>query len=398
MVEVLIAGAGPAGAIAALMLARAGVRVLIVDRARFPRDKICGDTMNPGALGILARHGLRQPIDRRGFPIHGMLLTGPTGARVRGLYGSGIIGRSLIRRDLDQLLIEAAVAAGAQFQDGVRVHGPIIEQRSGSKEPTVHGAMLVARDGRTLRIPAQTTIAADGRRSTLAFALKLARQPAHPRRWAVGGYFQDVEGLDIVGEMHIRHGHYIGVAPLPGGVVNACYVSASREGMAQPASQLLRALWRDPILRERFVRARITGPVTVLGPMAVDAPRAGVRGLLLAGDAAGFIDPITGDGVRFALRGGELAADTAFASLEHPDRPWHETLTRRRAHAFGGKHRFNRLIRAVVASDHAIRAGTAGATLAPSLLRRIISYAGDVTADGVLPESGDSERAAPRRA
>src|SRR5690349_10834123 len=107
MVEVLIAGAGPAGAIAALMLARAGVRVLIVDRAKFPRDKICGDTLNPGALRILARHGLRQAIDHRGFPIHGMLLTGPTGTRVRGLYGSGIIGRSLLRRDFDQMLIDA---------------------------------------------------------------------------------------------------------------------------------------------------------------------------------------------------------------------------------------------------------------------------------------------------
>jgi flavin-dependent dehydrogenase len=385
MLEVLIAGAGPAGAIAALMLARAGVRVLIVDRARFPRDKICGDTMNPGALHILARHGLRQAIDRRGFPIHGMLLTGPRGAQVRGLYGSGIIGRSLVRRDLDQLLIEAAVAAGAQFQDGVRVHGPIIEQASGSKEPSVHGAMLVARDGRTLRIPAQMTIAADGRRSTLAFALKLARQPARPRRWAIGGYFEGVDGLELVGEMHIRRGHYIGVAPLPGGLVNACYVSASREGMAQPAAQLLRALWRDPILRERFVHARMTGPVSVLGPMAVDTSRAGVRGLLLAGDAAGFIDPITGDGLRLALRGGELAAEVELASLEHPDRAWHDTLTRRRAHAFAGKHRFNRVVRAVVASDYGIRAGAASAALAPAILRRIISYAGDVAAE-LVPE------------
>jgi flavin-dependent dehydrogenase len=263
------------------------------------------------------------------------------------------------------------------------VRGPIIEQQGA--QPTVHGAMLEARDGRTLRIPALMTIAADGRRSALAFALKLARQPAHPRRWAIGGYFQDVELLDIVGEMHIRHGHYLGVAPLPGGIVNACYVSASREGMAQPAAQLLRALWRDPQLRERFVRARIVGPVSVTGPLAVDAPRPGVRGLLLAGDAAGFIDPITGDGVRFALRGGELAAEIAYASLEHPDRPWHETLAHRRARAFGRKHQFNRLVRAIVDSDRSIRAGAAGARLAPALMRRIISYAGDVTADAVTP-------------
>src|SRR5262249_51919544 len=156
-----------------------------------------------------------------------------------------------------------------------------------------------------------------------------------------------------------------GVAPLPGGLVNACYVSASREGMAQPAAQLLRALWRDPILRERFVHARMTGPVSVLGPMAVDTSRAGGRGLLLARAAAGFIDPITGDGVRLALRGGELAAEVALASLEHPERGWHDTLTRRRAHAFAGKHRFNRVVRAVVASDYGIRVGVVSAALTP---------------------------------
>src|ERR671917_123538 len=98
MVEVLIVGAGPAGAIAALMLARAGVRVLLVDRARFPRDKLCGDTLNPGALRVLERAGLRDRVESVSRPLEGMLITGNGGVHVRGTYGPGLFARALTRR------------------------------------------------------------------------------------------------------------------------------------------------------------------------------------------------------------------------------------------------------------------------------------------------------------
>ena len=89
MVDVLIVGAGPAGALAALMLARAGVRVQVVDRARFPRDKLCGDTLNPGALRILARYGATDRFSRAGLPLDGMLVTSGSGVQVRGVYSHG---------------------------------------------------------------------------------------------------------------------------------------------------------------------------------------------------------------------------------------------------------------------------------------------------------------------
>ena len=79
--EVLIAGAGPAGAIAALLLARAGVRVRLLDRAIFPRDKLCGDTVNPGTLEILRRLGIAGIVERDGVPIQGMIVTGAGGER-----------------------------------------------------------------------------------------------------------------------------------------------------------------------------------------------------------------------------------------------------------------------------------------------------------------------------
>src|SRR5262245_10130458 len=98
MHDVLIVGAGPAGAIAGLVAARAGARVRIVDRAVFPRDKLCGDTVNPGTLGMLRRLGVAGEIERRGRPVAGMVLTGERGVTIEGRYPAGVSGRAIVRR------------------------------------------------------------------------------------------------------------------------------------------------------------------------------------------------------------------------------------------------------------------------------------------------------------
>src|SRR6188472_4295561 len=105
MCDVLIVGAGPAGAIAALVLARAGARVRLVDRARFPRDKLCGDTINPGALAALRRLALDGDLAQRALALDGMVVTGERGVRVRAAYGRGVHALSMLRRDLDALLL-----------------------------------------------------------------------------------------------------------------------------------------------------------------------------------------------------------------------------------------------------------------------------------------------------
>ena len=381
MVDVLIAGAGPAGSLAAIGLARAGVRVLLVDRARFPRDKLCGDTLNPGAMRLLDRFGLRGSVEAVSRPLEGMLLTGNGGVQVRGTYGGGLLARALTRRVLDQLLVDAAIAAGAQFQDNVRVHEPMVDESSG--RPTVRGAVLcrTGAGASRLRVPARITIAADGRRSTLAFALGLASHPAAPRRWAVGAYFEGLAGLDTVGEMHVRGPHYIGVSPIGDrGLANVCLVTPERDGFADPARLLERHLAADPVLGPRAARARRVTAPAIIGPLAVDAHAAGVPGLLLAGDAAGFIDPMTGDGLRFALRGAELAVDVALAALEDPGLDAAARLAAARARAFGTKYGVNRLLRRLVGTPRRVSVMAISARVAPGILRRMIRYAGDVAA------------------
>src|SRR5881628_3855807 len=119
MIDVLIVGAGPAGAVAGLVLARAGARVRLVDRATFPREKLCGDTLNPGTLARLRRLGLARPIEDRGVRVTGMRVTGEHGIVVDTPYPGTLAGRALLRRDLDWMLVEHAIAAGCQFEHGV---------------------------------------------------------------------------------------------------------------------------------------------------------------------------------------------------------------------------------------------------------------------------------------
>jgi flavin-dependent dehydrogenase len=378
--EVLIAGAGPAGAIAALLLARAGVRVRLLDRAIFPRDKLCGDTVNPGTLEILRRLGISGIIERDGVPIRGMVVTGAGGERVRGEYGAGIHGVSLLRRELDWLLVRHAIGAGASFEPGVLVQEPLVEEAGGRRRVT--GLRVVSRTGASHDLRAGLTIAADGRRSRLAFHLGLARHPEQPRRWAIGGYFDDVASPDGVGEMHIRCGRYIGVAPVPGGLTNACVVVGEPRcgALAEPRALLCATLQADPLLRDRFAEARLVSAPAVLGPLAVDTTAAGTDGLLLAGDAAGFIDPMTGDGLFFALRGAELAADVAQGLLEGSVSDGPLELEARRQRTFTAKWRMNRVLRALVASPRAMTWAARGARICPAAVRHLIALAGDVPA------------------
>jgi flavin-dependent dehydrogenase len=376
MLDVLVVGAGPAGAIAGFVLARAGARVRLVDRATFPRDKLCGDTLNPGTLARLRALGIGDAVADRGLRVDGMVVTGEHGVAIEGRYPGGLSGRALLRRDLDWLLLEHALRAGCEFDAGVAVREALISNEHGAS--CVSGA-LVGHNGSSRDIRARVTIAADGRRSAIAFGLGLARHPERPRRWAIGGYF-DLPSSSALGEMHIRRGRYIGVAPVPGGATNVCLVKPSGPGDADlrdPAALLMRELARDSMLRGRFAGARLIDQPVVLGPLAVDVSPGHVQGLLLAGDAAGFVDPMTGDGLRFAIRGGELAAHAALEALEHGWSGVHARLAARRQREFGGKWRFNRALRTLVASPRMVGAAAIGARFAPGVMRAVIARAGD---------------------
>ena len=371
--DVIVSGGGPAGTLAAIRLAHGGARVVLCDRDVFPRHKLCGDTLNPGGVALLRASGLAGPIETHGLPLEGMLVTGATGVSIRGTYGDGLVGRAWARRHLDLQLLDAAGRAGVDVRTSVKVHAPLL-----AADGRVAGVRLRLSNGHEETLESRWTIAADGRRSPLGVGLGLIGHPRQPRRWAIGTYAEGVDRVEGFGEMHVRAGHYIGVAPAESGLVNLCLVTSARDGMADPANRLWQAIRHDPILRERCARARQVAPVVTLGPLAVDARAVGVPGLLLAGDAAGFVDPMTGDGLHLALRGGQLAADVLLRHAGDVDDEVIARLRRTRREAFGAKIRFNRALRTLVGWPMGVRIGALGAALLPAILRLVIATAGDV--------------------
>jgi menaquinone-9 beta-reductase len=375
MLDVIVVGAGPAGSVAALILARAGARVCVLERETLPRPKLCGDTLNPGAVATLAAMGLEGGPLSTAMPLKGMLVTSPR-VSIRAMYDGNSVGLAVSRVELDAWLAGAAVSAGARLECGVRVVGPLWRGKTG---PEGIAGVEISHGDTTIRMPASVTIAADGRESVLARAASLTWHPRKPRRWAFGVYATDVAGTVDVGEMHLRRGHYAGIAPLGGGVTNVCVVTKERPVGQTPETVIESVLRGDHRLRERTAAMRMMGPARALGPLAVDCRTPGIPGLLLAGDAAGFVDPMTGDGTHLAIRGGQLAAAAALHALDGGDlNSAIGLLAATRSAELGSKLRFNRSLRVLSGSSMALEVATLAARISPSAITRLVSYAGDV--------------------
>jgi flavin-dependent dehydrogenase len=299
-------------------------------------------------------------------------------ASIVGRYPRGQTGIALLRRDLDAWILDAAMAAGAHFEAGLTARHLLIDDTGGRR--LVRGVGLSRRgaSGGTLRLPATLTIAADGRRSALARAANLVRPARAARRWAWGTYVDQVEATSDVGEMHIRSGWYMGIAPIADGLVNICVVTRRPRSHARPLQVMQDVIATDPALADRLRRSRFDHPVRVLGPLASDVVASGVPGLLLAGDAGGFVDPMTGDGLHLAIRSGQLAAREAAGTLEHGDFDGAAArVAEARRAAFGAKLRFNRAMRRLVDWPAAVEVASVGARLWPGLIERAVRYAGD---------------------
>ena len=170
------------------------------------------------------------------FRLAGMRVTGPRRA-IEARYAEGQTGLAIRRRDLDLWLLEGAIAAGAHFESGLVAREVLIDESAGPAH--VRGLAFSRRGaGARLRIPANFTIAADGRSSAIARSLGLRRHPRWPRRWAFGHLRvrSRARSRDL-GEMHIPDGGYLGIAPLGDGTCNVCAVTSRRPtGLAPGAS------------------------------------------------------------------------------------------------------------------------------------------------------------------
>jgi flavin-dependent dehydrogenase len=355
--DVAIVGAGPAGAATAIHLARGGQRVVLVDRAVFPRDKPCAEYLSPAAEPLLLRLGIGDLLDEaRPHRLRGFRIYAPNGcmfqgdfAATRGPDGASLFETGLVapRSRLDMAILMGARRAGAETREGWRL---------GQVERLDDGWRLLP-VGAAEPIEARLLVAADGLHSTVARRLGL-HVDSRMRKIALVAHLRGIAGVGAYGEMHVAGRRYVGVAPLEaperGDLCNvAMVVDEQRDGRSlagKPEAFLLDALQTFPALRERLGALVVERHTLAISRLSVRARRLSDAHLLLVGDATGYYDPFTGEGIYRALYGAGLAAEVALPALAANDLTAARLASYDRAHqqAFRGKRLIEQIIQTAV--------------------------------------------------
>ncbi|HEX4824952.1 MAG TPA: FAD-dependent monooxygenase [Candidatus Polarisedimenticolaceae bacterium] len=301
--DVLVVGGGPAGSTLAALAAAKGARVIVLERERFPRDKVCGEFLSAEGCTVLDRLGVLPTIEKAGAAAMSACLLADAAGRSASspLPQSGI---GITRAVMDELLLRTAAARGAAVHEETAVTAPIVDGGRVSGVTTKRG-----------RYRAPIVVAADGRRSVLQRAL----HPRHgdplkttSRSWfGFQAHFPDAtSGLGGRIELFVFEGGYAGLGPVEGGRLNLALIATVRalhRSGGKPDRLLRERMMTNPLLAERLRGlSPISGWKTV-GPLRFGTRRAASSGALFVGDAAGTVDPFSGEGMSHALLGAEMA-------------------------------------------------------------------------------------------
>ena len=380
-VDVLVVGAGPAGSATAALLARRGCRVVIIDRALFPRPKACGDYLNPGCDELFDRLGVRVAVAGIAARVCGMRLVTADGTET-ALPFPRRNGWALPRARLDHVLLDHAARCGVEIRDGNRLAS--LDAGPDAVDVTFE------RRRRTERRRAHLVIGADGLRSAVARAAGVDVAVTHGR-YTVGAYLGGLDrpsdGARGWGEIHLRPEGYCGVAHLPGGLANVT-LAVPRRTVRAWRGNLDAGYWTwlrgCPGLRDRLARAERAGPLTAVGPLGYYRRRAGLGRVLLVGDAAAHLDPMTGQGVYLALRGAELCAAIAAEALGGAGAPALRKYAFARWREFGPVFAASRLVQTLAFRRSVARRAARQMARHPDLARRLIGMIGNTEGIGTV--------------
>jgi flavin-dependent dehydrogenase len=351
--DVAIVGAGPGGSLAALRLRRAGHRVVLIDRARFPRRKVCGACVGPAALHLLEVEGLGERIrGLSGHPLRTMELRGPDGQAMIRLQGNLAISRLAF----DQMLVAAAREAGVDFVDGCRVRigvvadgGVDLETPQGSLRASVvvdaaglSGAARSPQARRSTRVASDSRIGAGASFPANAFTLP-------------EGILQMVVGAEgYVGLVRVEDGSVNVAAALDPAAVAAHGIGLTVERLLRDAGVALPE--RGPLERWRGTPALTWSPATVASER-----------VFRIGDAAGYVEPFTGEGMAWALEGAHRVTPLVDAAVGG----WHDGLieewSRLHARTVARRRRTCHLLARGLRHGMVVRCAIAAAARAPFL-------------------------------
>ena len=392
--DVIVVGAGPAGSTTAYYLAQAGLDVLMLEKSTFPREKVCGDGLTPRGVRALVAMGISVSEQDGWVRNKGLRVIG-AGKRLELPWPelSSYPGYGLVRprTDLDQMLARRAQQAGARLLEGVTVTGPVLDERTGR----IAGVAAKEADGeRAYR--ARVIVAADGNSSRLSVGMGLRKRDDRPLGVAVRTYYQSPRHDDDYLESWLDL--WDGDRLLPGyGWIFGMGDGTSNVGLGLLNTSaafghtdyhaLLRK-WLEGMPAEwGFTEENRTQPIRGAAlPMGFNRTPHYYRGLLLAGDAGGMVNPFNGEGIAYAMESGEILARTIAQALARARRTETERVLagypRALAQAYGGYYSVGRVFVKAIGRPELMRFATKHAMSRPALMRFALKLLANLTDPG----------------
>jgi menaquinone-9 beta-reductase len=394
--DVIVVGAGPSGSSAAYYLAQAGLDVLLIEKSRFPREKVCGDGLTPRGVKALVAMGVDVSEEAGWLRNKGLRVIG-AGMRLEldwpelGSYpGYGLVRP---RTSLDEQLARRAQTAGVKLVEGTSVTGPVLDD-----DGRVVGVTVQSEAGITA-FRARVVVAADGNSSRLAVALGLRKRDDRPLGVAVRTYYTSPRHDDNYLESWLDL--WDGDRLLPGyGWIFGMGDGTSNVGLGMLNTSaafgntdyrvLLKSWLRSMPEEWGYVEENRTEPVRGAAlPMGFNRTPHYHRGLLLAGDAAGMVNPFNGEGIAYAMESGEILARVVAQALARPSRAEVERVLRRYPDAlqdvYGGYYTLGRIFVRLLGKPNLMRYATSRGMTHPALMR----FALKLLANLSDPKDGD---------
>ena len=400
--DVIVVGAGPGGSAAAYHMARHGLRVLLLEKAEFPREKVCGDGLTPRATRQLIRMGIDTSEKAGWLQNKGLRVIGG-GVRLEldwpDLASFPNYGLVRTRYDFDDLLARRAAEAGARLRTGVRVTAPVTDA-----DDRVIGVR--AQDGtEPVEYRAPLVVAADGVSGKLPLALGIAKRDDRPIGVAVRRYYRSPVRADddyLESWLELRSAQdrdrllpgYGWIFGLGDGRVNVglgILNSSSAFGRTNYRAMLDDWLGTTPAEWGMRDEANADGPVLGAAlPMGFNRVPHYTRGVMLVGDSGGMVNPMNGEGIAYAMESGEIAAEVAVQALARPEGRGRERalqaypaeLTER----FGGYYRIGGVFVKLIGNPQIMRIATKHGMPHPTLMRFVLKLLANLTD----PRGGDA--------
>jgi len=393
--DVIVVGAGPSGATTAFYLAQSGLDVLLLEKSRFPREKVCGDGLTPRAVKSLVGMGIKVGeqdgwVRNKGLRVigAGMRLEMPW-PELSSYPGYGLVRT---RHDMDEALARRAEQAGARLLEDVTVTGPVRHERTGR----ITGVVARPEGGDERRYAARVVVAADGNSSRLSVAMGLRKRDDRPLGVAVRTYYKTPRHDDDYLESWLDL--WDGDRLLPGyGWIFGMGDGTSNVGLGLLNTSaafghtdyhaLLRKWLKGMPAEWGFTEENRTAPIRGAAlPMGFNRTPHYHQGLLLVGDAGGMVNPFNGEGIAYAMESGEILARTITQALARSRRADTERVLAGYPHAlsqeYGGYYTLGRVFVKLIGKPGLMRFATKHGMSRPALMRFALKLLANLTDPG----------------